>query len=132
MPEAGFSKKRRLSNAAEFNAVFSKVEYKVASRHLMIFALGNRRDFARLGLVVGRKHAALAVQRNRCKRVMRTSFRQNQQLLAGLDIVILARNEIGTVPSRRLRETIDQLWQELAGKRNRAQARQGAPASLQH
>lgn len=128
MPEAGFPPKLRLANAAEFNAVFSNVEFKASNRQLVMFALGNQLSYPRLGLVVGKKNIPLAVDRNRVKRVLRTSFRQNQQLLVGLDIVILARNDLGTVTSKWLHETAIRMWQELYNKRVSAAVRTTGPA----
>lgn len=47
----------------------------------------NALDYARLGLVVSKKMARRAVDRNYMKRVLREKFRLNQHVLAGLDIV---------------------------------------------
>ncbi|MEX2131991.1 MAG: ribonuclease P protein component [Pseudohongiellaceae bacterium] len=128
MPEAGFPQKLRLSNAAEFNAVFSNVEYKSSSRQLVMFALGNRLSYPRLGLVVGKKNVPLAVDRNRVKRILRASFRQNQQLLVGLDIVILARNELGAVTNKWLHDTSMRMWQDLCNKHARKPTQLTVPA----
>ena len=114
MPDAGFPKKLRLANAAEFKAVFSKVEYKISNRHLLIFALENARNYPRLGLVISKKHVPLAVDRNRIKRLLRDEFRTHQHLLAGLDIVILARNDLAAQNNASLHSAISRLWKDLS------------------
>tara|TARA_A100001037_G_scaffold301378_1_gene330737 strand:+ start:7770 stop:7988 length:219 start_codon:yes stop_codon:yes gene_type:complete len=47
-------------------------------------------QLARLGLIVGKRAAAKAVERNRIKRVIREQFRQRQGELVGSDVVVQA------------------------------------------
>ncbi|MFN2645863.1 MAG: ribonuclease P protein component [Burkholderiales bacterium] len=42
----------------------------------------------RLGILISRKHAALAVDRNRIKRCIREAFRMEQESLQGLDLLV--------------------------------------------
>ena len=48
---------------------------------------------ARLGITVSRRGSTKAVRRNRLKRRVRESFRYHKQPLAGLDLVVIARQE---------------------------------------
>ena len=45
-----------------------------------------------MGLAISKKCAPKAVQRNRIKRIIRESFRHNQNSLRGLDLVIVGHN----------------------------------------
>jgi len=60
----------------------------------------------RLGILVSRKHAAAASERNRIKRCIREAFRLEQETLGALDLLV--RPPYGVRPSadmiRRLRE----------------------------
>ena len=58
-----------------------------------------RRDTgnARLGMLVSRKHAASAVERNRIKRCIREAFRLEQGRLGALDVLV--RPPYGAKPS---------------------------------
>lgn len=49
-----------------------------------------RRDAgpARLGILVSRKHAAAAVERNRIKRCIREAFRLEQEAIGGIDVLV--------------------------------------------
>ena len=51
-------------------------------------AVANTMQCPRLGLIVAKRGVAKAHERNRIKRVIRDYFRQQQQELAALDIVI--------------------------------------------
>lgn len=116
MPDYGFPKELRLTRAAEYKAVFSKAKYKVSCRYLLIFAIDNALAQSRLGVIVGKKNVAKAVQRNRIKRLLRTSFRLNQDLLGSLDIVILARNNLGSLNNDSITGKTILLWQDLINK----------------
>ena len=48
----------------------------------------NASGFPRIGLIVGKRTARHAVQRNYIKRVLRELFRRNRQSLAGVDILL--------------------------------------------
>ena len=72
------------------------------------------RDSARLGLAVAKKHLKRAVDRNRIKRLVRESFRQQRDLLKGLDIVVLVKPGIETADNRTLLDALDRHWQRLS------------------
>nr|WP_238346447.1 ribonuclease P protein component [Pseudomonas taiwanensis] len=100
-----------------FKAVFDSPTGKVPGKNLLILARENGLDHPRLGLVIGKKSVKLAVQRNRLKRLMRDSFRLNQQMLAGLDIVIVARKGLGEIDNPELHQHFGKLWKRLARSR---------------
>ena len=80
---------------------------------MLILFHSNEKELARFGVIVGKRVASDAVVRNRIKRVMRESFRHNQEKLSGLDIVIIARHECDTLDNKKLRKGIDDLWEKL-------------------
>ena len=43
---------------------------------------------ARLGILVSRRHAASAVERNRIKRCIREAFRLEQETIGGMDVLV--------------------------------------------
>ena len=112
-----FSREKRLLTPRHFKAVFDSPTGKVPGKNLLILARENGLDHPRLGLVIGKKSVKLAVQRNRLKRLMRDSFRLNQQLLAGLDIVIVARKGLGEIENPELHQHFGKLWKRLARSR---------------
>lgn len=68
---------------------------------------------ARLGLAISKKHCRLASRRNRVKRVVRESFRRHQAELAGLDLVVLARQGTGDATNGQLMASLQRHWQRL-------------------
>ncbi|NIE75717.1 ribonuclease P protein component [Pantoea sp. Tr-811] len=117
MVSQDFSREKRLLIPRHFKAVFDSPTGKVPGKNLLILARENGLDHPRLGLVIGKKSVKLAVQRNRLKRLMRDSFRLNQQMLAGLDIVIVARKGLGEIENPELHQHFGKLWKRLARSR---------------
>ncbi len=121
---AAFSKAQRLLIPREFKAVFDGAVYKASHRSLLLLALPREDGPARLGLVVAKKSARLAVQRNRLKRQLRESFRHHQLALAGLDIIALVKPGLWQLDNRAVRELVDSQWQRLLKQQQKAAAEQ--------
>jgi ribonuclease P protein component len=78
---------RRLRQKTQFERLLRQGERRVLDGYTLYVerrAAGN----ARLGILVSRKHAAAAVERNRLKRCIREAFRLEQENLGPLDILI--------------------------------------------
>ncbi|MEM1061586.1 MAG: ribonuclease P protein component [Planctomycetota bacterium] len=87
-----FPKTCRLSDAAEFKAVYDR-RLKVSDRLLLIFGLPRGDGPARIGLSVSKKqHGKQAVRRNRVKRLLREAFRLTRhEFPPGWDYVVIPR-----------------------------------------
>ena len=70
----------------------------------------NAIDIARLGLAISKKHCRLATARNRIKRVVRESFRQQQELLSGLDIVVINLPGAMLASNADIVDSLDKHW----------------------
>lgn len=80
---------------------------------MLILFKPNQKAHARLGVIVGKRVANEASDRNRIKRIVRESFRLKQDELKGWDIVVIARQQCGTLDKLKLRKGIDDLWAKL-------------------
>lgn len=122
-----FGRDKRLLTSRQFAAVFDSPTGKAPGKSVLLLARENGLDHPRLGLVIGKKSVKLAVERNRLKRVIRDSFRLHQQMLAGLDIVMVARKGLGDLDNPELHQQFVKLWKRLA--RNRPRPDVGAEPS---
>ncbi|SFQ43676.1 ribonuclease P protein component [Geopseudomonas sagittaria] len=122
-----FGRDKRLLTSRQFTAVFDSPTGKAPGKSVLLLARENGLDHPRLGLVIGKKSVKLAVERNRLKRLIRDSFRLHQEMLAGLDIVMVARKGLGDLDNPELHQQFAKLWKRLARSRPAPQARPEQP-----
>lgn len=116
---SGFSRTYRLISKKDFQFVFDQAK-KVYSNDLCALYRRNLRDNARLGIIISKQFAKLAVERNSLRRIIRESFRLHKESLKGLDIIIRMRSEWTPTcadllqDKKKIRDDIDKLWQILS------------------
>jgi len=74
----------------------------------------NGKDVPRLGLAISKKHCRLASGRNRLKRIVRESFRQHQESLGGVDIVVLNQPAAQSADNQQLFASLERHWQRCS------------------
>lgn len=108
-----FSRKCRLVGKEAFQSVFAK-PYKIAYKALLALYRPNPLSHARLGIIIGKRYVKRAVDRNQLRRIIRESFRYQQEALKGLDIIVLIRSECSPFQENKLwRDDISKLWLRL-------------------
>jgi ribonuclease P protein component len=114
-----FGKSQRLLNAKAYKTVFDDAQLKVSTQQILFLARSNGLNHSRLGLVIAKKNARLAVQRNRIKRLVRNSFRLQQHELVGIDVVVLARRGLDKLDNNVMLTMVDRLWLQLSQRAER-------------
>ena len=118
MPGAAFGKNRRLLKSSDYTEVFDNNSVRVAHPNLLILSQPNGTETSRLGLVIGKKDVPTAVARNKIKRVVRETFRLTE-LPVAVDLVFLARKDLGKLSSAELAALIRQSWGRLTARLNK-------------
>jgi len=94
LKQFGFSKKQRILKNKEFKSVL-ETGIRVSDGILTVFVSSNGLGYSRLGVSIG-KLCGNAVIRNRMKRLVRESFRQSQEVIAGgFDYVVMLSTRVG-------------------------------------
>jgi len=119
-----FPRQVRLLTPGDYRRVFDQADAKAQTKQVLILARRNELGFSRLGLVVAKKHAKRAVDRNEIKRIVRESFRHHQSELENFDCVVLSRGGAKDLDKTELRHMVDQLWKRLRQKPNGNRSRQ--------
>ncbi|EKE83362.1 RNase P protein component [Idiomarina xiamenensis 10-D-4] len=91
-----------------------------------MLASPNQQGQARIGVVIGKKRAKRAVDRNRIKRQIRESFRLKQYKIPAFDIVIIAKSGITDLNNDELRRLLDKLWSKLSRRCEQYQSQSSA------
>jgi len=109
-----FGKHYRLLKASDYKYVFDNA-IRSADAFFTVLARPNQCNHARLGLVISKKKARLAVARNRLKRITRESFRHTHDLYHA-DIIVLAGNRCLKASNQQLFQSLQQHWQRVNEK----------------
>ncbi|OGT37775.1 MAG: ribonuclease P protein component [Gammaproteobacteria bacterium RIFCSPHIGHO2_12_FULL_37_14] len=107
-----FPRTVRLTTKREFQQAFQQ-PCKVSNHYLLALFKPNQRSYPKLGMKIGKHLIKRAVDRNQLKRIIRESFRHHQEVLKGLDIVVLIRSKCRPLEKKIWRNDIDALWQVL-------------------
>jgi len=109
----GLPRDCRLTRKQQFDRVLSARTTQVRRGPFRVYAVANGEPCARLGLIVGKRQAKRAVDRNRIKRALRESFRSQRLALSGVDIVVQL---IESVVPNHLAVDAQSLWSVLSNE----------------
>ena len=113
MATSGSSSVQRLTKAREFDEVFKGAKYRANCPGFLVLAIENRQSFSRIGMVVSKRTAGNAVNRNRIRRLIRESFRLRFDM-KGLDVVMVARPPASKMENSAMLEVLSDLWVRLS------------------
>lgn len=85
--KSDFGPRKRLLQSEDFVALLKNGQRRSAAGFTFLFRRRERGD-ARLGILVSRKHARLATDRNRIKRCIREAFRLEHHNLGSIDVLV--------------------------------------------
>ena len=100
-----FPKSARLRKRRQFLSV-QRSRYRIVTKHFVVYARRAGPSALQLGITVSRKVGKAHV-RNRLKRLLRESFRQNQDRLPdGMQVVFVARHGRGEATFGEVRDEL--------------------------
>jgi ribonuclease P protein component len=117
MPPArfGLPKSHRLLTRPEFARVLDG-QCRASDENFTAYGLPNELPYARLGMVVGKRFAHRAVDRNSLKRNIREAFRRMGESLNGFDIVVFTKAGATNQPGPKLQQMLTKLLERVNKK----------------
>jgi ribonuclease P protein component len=112
-----FTKQAKIVKTDDFSSVFN-LRQRIANKHIVLRYRLNDKNNARLGLIVSKKIAKQAVNRNYMRRVLRELFRLNQHNLPAIDLVIQIQKAFAKAEFVEIEKEFELLMQKLASKPN--------------
>ncbi len=105
-------KQAKMIKTDDFSSVFN-FRKRFSLKYLVMHYQPNNLQRARLGLVVGKKTAKLAVSRNYMRRVLREFFRLNQHDICHVDLIIRVQKKFDKVDFIQIKQEFDSLIYKL-------------------
>ena len=105
-------KQAKMIKTDDFSSVFN-FRKRISMQHLAIHYQPNTEQHARLGLVVGKKTAKLAVTRNYMRRVLRELFRLDQHEICHVDLIIRVQKKFSKVDFIQIKQEFNTLIEKL-------------------
>lgn len=103
----------RLRQSQDFAKVF-KHPVRYIDARFKILSTNNEGLGPRLGLAISKKSVKRSVDRNAVKRLIRESFRKNQEMLGNVDVVVLSKGGIASCTNEQLFKSLESHWQRLS------------------
>jgi len=107
-----FSKQDKILKTDEFSSVFN-FRKRISAQYLCLHYQPSTSERVRLGLVVGKKTAKLAVSRNYMRRVLREFFRTQRHQIPNFDLVIRVQKKFEPVNFMQIQNEFDSLITRL-------------------
>ena len=122
-----FRKQQRLLLPAQYRYVFDQQSCRSVDDCFTFIAAPNKVGSSRIGLAIAKKQLRRAVDRNHCKRLIRESFRQHNEGMPPLDIVVLARSNFLRTDKAKLHDKLARHWRQLAKRATAKTASKPSP-----
>ena len=107
-----FTKQAKIVKTDDFSSVFN-LRKRISQQHLVMRYRINDKSIPRLGLIVSKKTAKVAVQRNYMRRVLRELFRLNQHHLPTMDLIVQIQKAFGKSEFINIKKEFENLIQKL-------------------
>lgn len=108
-------KQAKLIKTDDFSSVFN-LRKRISASYLVLRFKPNPLNRPRLGLIVAKRTAKLAVKRNYMRRVLRELFRLNQHHLPPVDLVIQVQKTFEKTDFTNVKQEFERLLLKLIAK----------------
>jgi ribonuclease P protein component len=116
-----FTRDQRLLTSADFQRVFDNPLKSADSFFTVLSKKRLEGTYSRLGLAIAKKQLRRAVDRNRIKRLIRETFRQEPSLEEQpIDFIVMTRHSVRAKTNAELQQSLQQLFVQALSKIDQA------------
>jgi ribonuclease P protein component len=116
-----FTRDQRLLTSADFQRVFDNPLKSADSFFTVLAKKRLEGTDSRLGLAIAKKQLKRAVDRNRIKRLIRETFRQEPLLEEqAIDFIVMTRHSVRAKTNAELQQSLQQLFAQALSKLDQA------------
>ena len=116
-----FTRDQRILTSADFQRVFDNPLKSADSFFTVLAKTRIDEGPSRLGLAIAKKQLKRAVDRNRIKRLIRETFRQNEMLSdKAIDVVVMTRHSVRAKTNHELQQSLESLFNQAPSKLDQA------------
>ncbi len=115
MGNTKYPRELRLLTPTHFENVF-KNAIPAVSPSITLLGRQNNLKHPRLGVTVSKKNVRFAHERNRLKRIIRESFRLNQNELPHIDIVVVVKSGLNKQSNQQIFKLLEKQWKKLTSR----------------
>ncbi len=116
-----FTLDQRLLTSADFQRVFDNPLKSADSFFTVLAKKRSEGCHCRLGLAIAKKQLKRAVDRNRIKRLIRETFRQEPSFEdKAIDIIVMTRHSVRAKTNAELQQSLQQLFAQVLSKLDQA------------
>lgn len=100
-------KKDLILRKPNIDKAFANVVKKISTEHFTFLLADIKQDRAMIAVIVAKKKVRLAIQRNRCRRIIKEGFRLHQQCLNKYAVVAIAKQPAAQATKENLWHSFD-------------------------
>lgn len=113
MGQFAYPRAKRLLTPAHFSNVFADAIPAPSAKLTLLARFNSELTHPRLGVTIGKNRVRKAHDRNRCKRIIRESFRLHQHSLPNIDIIVVGKSGLDQLSNHEIHQQLEHLWQKL-------------------
>lgn len=99
-------KKDNILRSYLFKEAFKCISQKIYTE-IFVFLVAQKKQNAKIGIIISRKKVNLSVQRNLCKRLLKEFFRKKKKLFEHCYIVVIATKNAKNASKESIWESIE-------------------------
>ena len=109
LEDKSFKKRNRLLNKTAFSSVLSAQKKRFCGTFIL-YTHENSYDHPRMGIIISKKQVRLASDRNRIRRMVKETFRENIASLPNIDIVLIGLHPMQHLTGIEILRCIEKQW----------------------